>query len=255
MTIRHSDYLDRIAYRGPLEPTADTLRQLQLAHLLAVPFENLSIHAREPIILDDAALFDKIVSRRRGGFCYELNGLFSALLRHLGFAVTMIQAEAVGADGTFGPPFDHMALVVMLEERWLVDVGFGDSFREPLRLDVRTIQEQGAGAYRIADAGPALVVTQRDTGRRWRSQYRFDLTPRVYADYAAMCHYHQTSPDSHFTRQRLCSIATVDGRATISGNRLIVTSGGKRRELPLADEPQYEGALRDYFGIVMAVST
>jgi len=88
-----TDYLDRINYHGPLAPTAETLRGLQVSHLLTVPFENLSIHARQPIALDDNALFEKIVKRRRGGFCYEANGLFAALLRALGFDVNMLSAE------------------------------------------------------------------------------------------------------------------------------------------------------------------
>src|SRR5687768_15235135 len=123
-------YLERIGYRGPVEPTAETLRRLHVAHLLAVPFENLSIHASEPIVLDDSALFEKIVARRRGGFRYELNGLFAALLGALGFEVEMLSAGVMNSEGEFGPDFDHMALVVKLEERWLADVGFGDSFVE-----------------------------------------------------------------------------------------------------------------------------
>src|ERR1051325_2319757 len=115
-------YLNRIDYDGPLEPTVETLRQLHAAHLLALPFENLSIHAREPIVLNDEALFQKIVVRRRGGFCYELNGLFAALLRALGFEVAMLSAGVMGASGEFSPEFDHMALMVTLGERWLVDV-------------------------------------------------------------------------------------------------------------------------------------
>jgi N-hydroxyarylamine O-acetyltransferase len=255
MTIRRAEYLDRIQYAGSLEPTAETLRQLQVAHLLTVPFENLSIHAGEPIVLDDDALFEKIVSRRRGGFCYELNGLFAALLRELGFRVSMLSAGAISADGTFGPPFDHMALMVTLDERWLVDVGFGDSFREPLRLDARTVQDQHDRAYRIDGDGGVLTVSQRGSDATWRSQYRFTLKPHVYADYAGMCHYHQTSPESHFTRQRLCSRATADGRVTISGSRLIVTSGADRREVGLNTEQDYADALRDHFGIVMLAAT
>ena len=141
-------YLKRINYRGSLAPTAQTLQELQVAHLLTVPFENLSIHSAEPIILDDDALFEKIVVRRRGGFCYELNGLFAALLRELGFEVAMLSAGVANAQGTFGPDFDHMTLLVAvnddgLAQRWLADVGFGDSFREPLLLDSRQEQAQG----------------------------------------------------------------------------------------------------------------
>ena len=101
----YSAYLQRINYDGPLTPSAETLRQLHLAHLLSVPFENLSIHWHEPIVLDDDALFEKIVRRRRGGFCYELNGLFAGLLRTLGFQVTMLSAEVANDEGEFGAAF------------------------------------------------------------------------------------------------------------------------------------------------------
>src|SRR5262245_30849131 len=105
-------YLDRIDYHGPLDPTAETLRALHIAHLLAVPFENLNIGLGWPIVLDQAALFEKIVLRRRGGFCYELNGLFAALLRALGFDVTLLSAGVARATGGFGPEFDHLTLQV-----------------------------------------------------------------------------------------------------------------------------------------------
>src|SRR5262245_59151663 len=94
-------YLKRIGFQGAFGRDEETLRQLHLAHLLRVPFENLSIHAQQPIVLDDAALFEKIVVRRRGGFCYELNGLFSALLRELGFAVSRLSAQVANDTGEF----------------------------------------------------------------------------------------------------------------------------------------------------------
>src|SRR4029079_18755156 len=121
--------LRRINYSGSLLPSAATLRELQLAHVQSVPFENLSIHSNEPIVLEDEALFEKVVERRRGGFCYELNGLFAALLRALGFKVEMVSAGVATADGGFSPDFSHMTLLVELDQRWLVDVAFGDSFR------------------------------------------------------------------------------------------------------------------------------
>jgi N-hydroxyarylamine O-acetyltransferase len=152
----------------------------------------------------------KVVERRRGGFCYELNGLFAALLRALGFQVAMLSARVARADGTFSPDFDHMALAVTLEERWLADVGFGDSFRDPLRLDVREVQPESGRALRIDEDGGHHLLLRRDgAGEPWQPQYRFTLQPYEYADYAAMCHFHQTSPDSHFTRQTVCSLATL----------------------------------------------
>ena len=248
-----TDYLDRINYHGPLAPTAETLRGLQVSHLLTVPFENLSIHARQPIALDDNALFEKIVKRRRGGFCYEANGLFAALLRALGFDVKMLSAEVANAEGEFGPDFDHMALMVTIDERWLVDVGFGDSFLEPLLIDKRDVQLQGERAYRIDSDGRYLILMRRDdvADGEWKAQYRFTLQPYEYSDYEEMCRYHQTSPQSHFTRGRICSIATPDGRVTLGEMRLIITRNGERQERELANEEEYAAMLRELFGIVL----
>jgi N-hydroxyarylamine O-acetyltransferase len=280
-------YLDRIDYRGPLEPTAESLRALQVAHLLAVPFENLNIGMGWPIVLDQDALFEKIVMRRRGGFCYELNGLFAALLRALGFEVTMLSAGVARAAGGFGPEFDHLTLLVTTDDRrpttddqrmkgrepelrtpnseirtnlqsaiynlqstiWLADVGFGDSFREPLRFEEDTEQQQGQRAYRIAREGEYLVLQQREGDGAWEPQYRFTPQPRRHAEFAEMCRYHQTSPESSFTRRRVCTRATPDGRVTLSDMRLITTRAGERRERELGDEDEVRAVLREWFGV------
>ncbi|MGH9971289.1 MAG: arylamine N-acetyltransferase family protein [Pyrinomonadaceae bacterium] len=245
-------YLQRIDYRGSLAISAETLRELQLAHLLAVPFENLSIHAHEAIVLNDEALFNKIVVRRRGGFCYELNGLFAALLRALGFDVQMLSAAVANAEGDFGPDFDHMALMVKLHERWLADVGFGDSFLEPLRLDYVEEQVQGTRGYKIVPDRTHLVLMQRESNAEWKAQYHFTLEPHEYADYALMCHYHQTSPQSHFTKASICSRATPEGRITLGEMRLIRTAkSGEREEQLLTTGEEYDESLREHFGIVL----
>jgi N-hydroxyarylamine O-acetyltransferase len=243
-------YLKRIDYRGSIVPSAQTLRELQQAHLLAVPFENLSIHSAEPIVLDDDSLFQKVVVRRRGGFCYELNGLFAALLRALGFKVAMLSARVANAEGSFGPDFDHMTLMVTLEERWLADVGFGDSFLEPLLLESRQEQVQGERAYEIVEDGDHLILRQREGKGKWKAQYRFTLQPHSYSDYAEMCRYHQTSPQSHFTRGRICTRATLEGRITLSELRLITTlKNFEKRERMLANEEEYTAMLGRHFGI------
>lgn len=257
-------YLRRINYRGELEPSAATLRELHRAHLLAVPFENLDIHLGRPITLDQDALFDKIVTRRRGGFCYELNGLFAWLLRALGFDVTLLSAGVARAGGDFGPEFDHLTLLVESQSsvvggqlqqttddgrrtKWLVDVGFGDSFREPLRLVAGVDQEHDGRSYRLDRDGDYLTLMQRDHAG-WEPQYRFMLQPHDHAEYADMCHYHQTSPASSFTRKRVCTLATPDGRITLSDLRLIITERGERTER-LLDEQEYHAVLREQFGI------
>ncbi len=242
-------YLQRIGYSGSIEPTVDTLRALHRAHHLAVPFENLEIHLGRPIRLDEASLFDKIVRHRRGGFCYEMNGLFAALLRELGFDVTLLSARVTSGEDTFGPEFDHMALLVQLEDRWLADVGFGDSFREPLRLDERGEQARDWSRYLITRDGDLLKLLRRDDDSDWKDQYVFSLQPRVMSDYLEMCHYHQTSPQSHFTKSPLCTLAKSWGRVTLSDMRLIITEGGERREILLAGEDEYERALEENFGV------
>ena len=246
-------YLDRIKYAGPLEPSVDTLRGLHKAHMLTVPFENLDIHLGRPIVLDDDVFFKKIVGRRRGGFCYELNGLFAALLREVGFDVTMLSAGVAGPNSRFGPDFDHMALRVALEEEWLADVGFGDSFIEPIRLKPSIVSEDSTGAYRVDANGDHNLMSRRgDEGEAsWTPQYRFTLAPRELQQYREMCFYQQTSPESHFTRQRICSLATDTGRITLSDLKLITTTSGVRDERMLAGEDEFNSVLGDHFGIVI----
>ena len=241
-------YLRRINYRSDRTPSTETLRKLQVAHLLTVPFENLSIHANEPIVLDDDALFRKIVEQRRGGFCYEDNGLFAALLRALGFEVTMLSAEVAKDGGGFSHPFDHMALMVQLEKRWLVDVGFGDSFLEPLDIDFAGEQVQGDQRFRIIRDGDYLVV-ERLYDTEWKPEYRFTLQSYQYSDYEEMCRFHQTSPESHFTRKRVCSLATPEGRITLSDMKLIVTTKGGREETDVSSDEEYKQILKERFGI------
>jgi N-hydroxyarylamine O-acetyltransferase len=243
-------YLERIHYHGPTAPTAETLYELHRAHMLAVPFENLDIHLGREIVLDDERLYDKVVARRRGGFCYELNGAFGGLLRELGFNVKKLAAGVARADGSFGPPFDHMALLVELDERWLADVGFGDGFREPLRLDQEGEQAQAFGAYRVRRDGEQCILERRKADE-WQPQYRFTLQTYEFSDYAEMCRYHQTSPESPFTQRRTCSLATVDGRVTLTNERLITTTGDERRERELTSESEMAAVLYDRFGVVL----
>ena len=250
-----SAYLHRIRYTGPLQPTASTLRDLHLAHLLAVPFENLDIHLGRPIALDLEALYHKVVDQHRGGFCYELNGLFAHALIELGYRVILLSASDSHADGTWGPEYDHLTLMVQCPDEdslpWLVDVGWGDSFRVPLRLNDTGVQEEreSGRAYRLDMVGDDQILWQRDEKGAWEQQYGFTRRPRAFQDYAGMCLYHQRSVKSPFTRKRLCTIATPDGRITLSDTRLITTSNGVRDEKVIGDDAEYRNLLRAHFGV------
>lgn len=245
-------YLERIHYLGTPSVTLSTLADLQLCHMRAVPFENLAIHYKQPISLDEDLLFRKIVRNRRGGFCYELNGLFAQLLQKLGFTVTLISAEVYQKDGTFGPAFDHLALLVELDDIYLVDVGFGDSFTRPLHLHQRDSQVQGTTAYLIRQEGDTYVLHQKNLEAPegdWKPQYRFTRQAHQLVDFSHMCHYHQTAPESHFTQKRVCSRATVEGRVTLSDQRLIITQGAVRTETILQSEAEFLQALQAHFSL------
>lgn len=245
-------YLARLHALPPSTPDLAALTRLQQQHLLAVPFENLSIVYGEPIVLDEARLYAKIVERKRGGFCYELNGLFGALLRALGYRVDYIAAEVYSSgEQAFGPPFDHMALLVHLDQPYLVDVGFGESARAPLALPQRAAQpsvtQDAGGSYRLVTAGNHLLL-QKAGESGWEAQFRF--TPQAHSldDYRAMCVYHSTNPESHFTRRWICSRATEAGRISLSADELTVTEAGTKQRTAV-DERSRPELLRRYFGI------
>jgi N-hydroxyarylamine O-acetyltransferase len=243
-------YLHRIGYSGPITPTLETLRCIHRAHLETVPFENLDISLGRPIVLDETRFVQKVVEENRGGFCYELNGAFASLLREIGFRVTLLSARAPHQDGSPGPEFDHLALRVDLADPWLVDVGFGEGFLEPLQLKPDMEQRQDHATFRIREGG-FLTVESQQPDASWKTEYLFTLTPRQLDDFAGMCHYHQTSPESHFTQKRLATRATPTGRITLSDMKLIVTENGNRQERILASQEEWQQLLHECFGIVI----
>ena len=235
-------YRDRIGYAGATEPTAETLAALHRAHMLTVPFENLDIHLGRRNVLDPDHVFDKVVRRRRGGWCFELNGLFALLLEQLGYTVTRCAASVVLSDPP-SPDFAHLTLRVDLDEPWIADVGFGDSFTGPLRLDETGDQLREGRPYRLEPADGRVTLLQE--GSR---QYVFTLTPRRMPEFQGMCDALQTPP-GHFTDAPICSLLTENGRVSLAGMRLITTTPAGRDERELADEAERGAALREIFGV------
>jgi len=242
-------YLDRIGLTRPITVNIGGLCRLQYAHLMHVPFENLDIHLGRPIRLDLASFFEKIVIRRRGGFCYELNGLFACLLRALGFQVDLLSARATNREGGFGPEFDHLALRVDLDQPYLADVGFGDAFLEPLRLAAGIEQNDLRTIFLLTHECADWLVRKRTPGGTWKPLYLFSLIPRGIDDFTEMCRYHQRSPESHFTQGTVCSIATAAGRTTISGDRFIETDEGHRTERLIQNETELRTLLAEHFHV------
>ncbi|NJP51582.1 arylamine N-acetyltransferase [Streptomyces sp. SBST2-5] len=257
-------YLGRLGVERPARPTDDALRTLHLRHLQTVPFENLSIHLGEEIVLEEKPLLDKLVGARRGGFCYELNGAFGALLMALGYDVTLLAARVYGEGGRLGIPYDHLALRVRTVDGgdWLTDVGFGAHSHHPLALEERGDQEDPGGTFRIAEAGPdaAGVRGGDDAGgsgdldvlRNGKPAYRLERRPRVLGDFVTGAWWHSTSPSSHFRQSLVCSRVTEDGgRVTLSGRKLVLTKAGagEREERRLGTDEEVLTAYRDRFGI------
>jgi N-hydroxyarylamine O-acetyltransferase len=243
-------YLERIGVARPAAADLSLLRALHRAHQTAVPFENLSIHLGERVSLTEESLFDKIVRRRRGGFCYELNGAFAMVLEELGYAVRLAGARVYGPD-RLGPPFDHMALLVSTPDGagpWLVDVGFGRHSTYPLRFADRDEQVDPAGRYTLTDTPDGDVDVLKDGV----PQYRVEPRTRTLTDFVPTCWWHETSPDSHFTRSTVCSrLDGDDGRISISGRTLIRTDGTTRTEKTLETDEELRAAYLEHFGITL----
>ncbi|MEU6080854.1 arylamine N-acetyltransferase [Streptomyces sp. NPDC047108] len=242
-------YLRRIGATPPARADDDALRELQLHHLRSVPFENLSIHLGQEIVLEETSLVDKVVRDRRGGFCYELNGAFAALLTALGWSVTLLAARVFTEPGHVGPPYDHMTLRVESPdggEPWLADVGFGDHSHHPLRFADRGDQADPSGTFRIVEAPDGDLDVLKDG----EPQFRLDTRPRELGDFEATCWWHRTSPKSHFTRSLVCSRLTEDGgRITLSGRKLVTTTADGRRKEELTTDDDVLSAYRSHFGI------
>lgn len=261
-------YLRRLGVQHPGWPTVEVLRELHLRHLQTVPFENLSVHLGEKIVLEEARLVEKVVGARRGGFCYELNGAFGALLAALGFDVTLLMRPGVRGRGSARDP-------VRPSRAAGGDGGWGRVAgrrrvrgAQPLPAGVRGAGRAGGSRRDLPDRrGGARCRRGAERGRcgeegrgdaadldvlmGGRSQYRLEVRPRVLGDFVAGAWWHSTSSASHFTRSLVCSRVTEDGgRITLSGRTFKVTAAdGAREERELETDEEVLGAYRERFGI------
>ena len=245
------DYLLRIGVEAEdLEPTEEVLRLLQRKHLQHVPFENLDIHWKRPIVLDTGKFYEKIVKKKRGGFCYELNGLFNDLLRDIGFSTRIVSARVADDKGDFGPEFDHMAIIVAIDDdEFLADVGFGAFTAESLRFVLDEQQQDDTGSYIIKQLGDGYFQVARKDGDEWKSEYIFRDIPHELSEFAEMCDFQQYSPESHFTKGKVCSLLTGNGRKTLTDKKFIVTAHGEKTETAVESEKEFERILEREFVI------
>jgi len=245
------NYLNRIGIeKADVATDLESLKFLQRQHLLTVPFENLDIHWKRPIVLDGNRFYNKIIGEKRGGFCYELNGLFYELLEEIGFQNKIISAKVSKGNDDFGVEYDHLAILTRIgNEEYLVDVGFGSFTAEPLKfvLDVEQQDDNGVFMIRKID-GEYFEVVKKDVDG-WQSEYVFTTLKRDLREFAEMCQFHQTSPESHFTRGKVCSLLTLDGRKTLTDEKFIETVNGQKKEIIVNSAEQFNQILAREFYI------
>ncbi len=246
-------YIERINYQGELQPTYECLCQLHKCHVMAIPFESMDVHFKTAIKLDLVSLFDKVIVENRGGFCYELNHLFYTLLTNVGFNCTMISSRVWNKE-SYGPEFDHMSLHVKLEEQeYLLDVGFGDLFIEPLKIECDIMQEDYFKNYKIEQLEDKKFVLLESLKEKedYQKKYLFNLEPRSIEDYAEQCEYKQTSPDSHFVKNTICTLPTKQGRKTILNNIFKIKSFDKVTEKEISNDQELIKILKEEFNMTI----
>ncbi|MEI5098082.1 arylamine N-acetyltransferase [Streptomyces sp. PmtG] len=221
----------RIGYEGEAKPDLETLRALHRAHVAAFPFENLEIMLGRPVLLDVAALQDKMVRRRRGGYCYEQNLLFAAALESVGFQVTGLGAR-VRAGASFTRPVTHMLLKVEVDgEPWHCDVGFGgEGLLEPIPLRDGADVRQGEWRFRLKREADGAMVLRTEHPDGWFDLYAYTRTPCLPVDYVVMNHFTSTHPVSPFVSRPVLQRAAAEERRRLTGAQLVVSGPEGTRE-------------------------
>jgi N-hydroxyarylamine O-acetyltransferase len=248
-------YLSRIGYAGGLDPTIETLTALHRGHALSIPFENLDILLGRPIRLDLASLQAKLVRGRRGGYCFEQNALFAAVLEHLGFEVTGLAARvSMGEEGPTART--HMILAVdVAGTRWLADVGFGgDTLLDPISFDSDEPVQQGAWAFRLAADGDVRILWGlRAEG--WLDLYSFTLEPQLPVDYEVANHYTSTWPRSPFVTKIIAQRSGLDERWMLIEDELRVERPDGTQRWTLEPGGERLAILAERFGLVFPDGT
>ena len=240
-------YLTRFHASYDQIPSLQQLTTLQNLHMLEIPFENLDVIRREPIYLNLNSIYEKIVLRKRGGYCYELNGLFHWLLEKLGYDASLIAATVCRPNGQWAKPETHAAILVQLNEPYLVDVGFGDSTILPIPLNGSS-RTDVSGTYRVQPSGNGFYDLIRIRSDESRPLYRFSTYTKKLTDFHEGCVFNQVSSDSTFTHVDIVTKATTSGRITLQDRKLTVNENGNKSSRAISEEEKEE-VLSNLFGI------
>ncbi len=248
--MKKEDYFSRIGFdKTGFEPNLKTLKLLQRLHLLSIPFENLDIHWKIPIILDSDKFYQKIIEQKRGGFCYELNGLFYELLNKIGYKSKIISARVSNGRGGFGEEYDHLAILTEIDgEEYLTDVGFGDFIAEPVQFVLDLEQKDANRTYLLKKIDKEYFEVLKKVENDWISEYIFRNLERDLSEFTEMCNFHQSSK-SHFAKGKVCSMLTESGRKTLTDKKFIQNENGEKIEFEINSEKEFTEVLEKEFGI------
>ncbi|THB80211.1 MAG: arylamine N-acetyltransferase [Desulfobacteraceae bacterium] len=242
-------YFNRIDYSGGTDISLNTLTDLHHAHFHAIPFENFDILLGRGIDLDPRAVFNKLVLMKRGGYCFELNGLFLHALLSLGFEARALLAR-VHLTGTPSGRGHQLELVSIDGKDWVVDVGFGlNSPRRPLSIEMDKPLSEDGRTIRLTDGGHFGIMFQALENGEWKDLYSFDLGYVFAPDIAYGNHYTSTHPDTFFTNSRVAGIPFTGGGITLMDRTLKITQNGRQDVQILPDSPAYLDAVTKHFGI------
>jgi N-hydroxyarylamine O-acetyltransferase len=243
MNLEH--YLQRIKYSGSLKPDLETLVGVHRHHLLHITYENLDVHLGRTLELNPDRAYEKIVLEKRGGWCYEMNGLLAWALRELGFDLELL-ACAVGQTNASA---NHLALKVNLERPYLADAGFGNGLLEPIPLEPGVYVQQSR-AFRLEQDGThwTFQMPSLNLGAIGNS-FDFTLEPQNIEDFQDRCTYLQTSPESGFVRVVVCHRMTETGVQSLRGAVLQTITNGIETSRTLENRFDYDRVLREVFDL------
>lgn len=247
------DYLARIGYAQTPQTDIKTLKELMVCQLYTIPFENADVWKyRKTVSLDTADIFEKLVHKKRGGYCYELNGLFCMALEQLGFAYEML-----GVRPRFNyhrrRPKTHMAILVHIgDKQYICDLGFGGyGIREPVDLSILdTDIEQNGDIFKLKKEDKEYVL-QVKLEHGFADLYSFDTYPFEWVDYETANYFNSNSPDTIFTNKRLAIAQKADGRVFLIDSELKIIRNGEATKTHI-DEADYETVLKEYFNIELS---
>lgn len=244
------EYIDRIGYDGNISCDINCLKSLHRKHVMTIPFEALDVQLKRKIDLNLERIYKKVIIDKRGGYCYELNFLFHSFLTSIGFKSSLISAR-IFDDGSYGPEFDHMSIVVSLQDLWLVDVGYGDLFIEPIKIYPRIIQNDRFKKYKIENIDNVnfLLLESLKDMTDFQSRYMFDLKSREIGDFEEQNHIKQFSSESYFVKNRICTLATKDGRKTVLNDVFKVKTGDQVHKRIIKGENDFVYLLASEFNI------